>query len=74
MVNFWIWWTEFSATSPYLALTLAFWALVAACVFVGNASRLTNRVFRMVMVTLRGWPPAHLDADGDWKPEPKGAQ
>lgn len=26
-----------------------------------------NRLWRMVMVTTRGWPPAHLDADGDWK-------
>lgn len=25
-----------------------------------------NRVLRMIMVTLRGWPPEHLDADGDW--------
>lgn len=33
-------------------------------------AKLVNRVFRMVMVSARGWPPAHLDADGDWKPEP----
>ena len=24
-----------------------------------------RRFMRMIMVTLRGWPPPHLDADGD---------
>ena len=32
---------------------------------------LTNRVLRTIKVTSRGWPPSHLDADGDWKPEPE---
>ena len=30
-----------------------------------------NRILRTIKFALRGWPPAHLDADGDWKPEPK---
>jgi hypothetical protein len=25
----------------------------------------------MLMVRKHGWPPAHLNADGDWKPEKK---
>lgn len=29
-----------------------------------------TRTYRLVMVSARGWPPQHLDADGDWKPEP----
>jgi len=29
------------------------------------------RLYRVIMVALRGWPPDHLDADGDWKPEQK---
>ena len=29
------------------------------------------RITRAIMVSLRGWPPAHLDADGDWRPAPK---
>jgi len=32
---------------------------------------LVVRLYRVIMVALRGWPPAHLDADGDWKPEQK---
>ena len=31
----------------------------------------TNRTLRHRNVALRGWPPAHLDVDGDWKPESK---
>ena len=26
---------------------------------------------RMPAILIRGWPPAHLDADGDWAPAPK---
>lgn len=37
----------------------------------GLAFRLGNRILRTVKVCARGWPPAHLDADGDWKPRPK---
>lgn len=25
-----------------------------------------NRFMRMIMVRKHGWPPSHLDADGDW--------
>ncbi len=28
------------------------------------------RGLRTINVATRGWPPAHLDADGDWKPAP----
>jgi hypothetical protein len=30
-----------------------------------------NRFLRTVRIWRAGWPPAHLDADGDFKPEPK---
>ena len=33
--------------------------------------RISNRFFRVLKVWVRGWPPPHLDADGDWKPEKK---
>ena len=28
-----------------------------------------SRLMRMIMVSKHGWPPSHLDADGDWKPK-----
>jgi hypothetical protein len=30
-----------------------------------------NRFLRHLNIRKHGWPPSHLDADGDWKPEPK---
>jgi hypothetical protein len=35
------------------------------------AWKFCNRLMRTIKVCVRGWPPEHLDADGDWKPEPK---
>lgn len=46
----------------------AAWVVVSV---VGVFSMLANRLLRTVKVVLRGWPPAHLDADGDWRPAPK---
>ena len=31
--------------------------------------KLWSRFLRAIMVMFRGWPPAHIDADGDWRPE-----
>jgi len=28
---------------------------------------LPNRILRTIKVCVRGWPPSHLDADGDFK-------
>ena len=36
--------------------------------------KLLGRFLRATMVVFRGWPPAHLDADGDWKPEDGGEE
>lgn len=30
---------------------------------------LPNRFIRHLNIRAQGWPPAHLDADGDFKPE-----
>lgn len=32
------------------------------------------RTYRVLMVAFRGWPPSHLDADGDWKPQPSSGE
>jgi hypothetical protein len=31
------------------------------------AAQITHRILRTLLVIARGWPPPHLDADGDWK-------
>lgn len=56
---------QFMSDSPWTTFFLAYFAARALI-------SITSRAYRMIMVSLRGWPPAHLDADGDWKPEPKG--
>ena len=45
---------KFASENPWLTFFLA--------VGVGSVIK---RTYRMVMVTTRGWPPEHLDADGD---------
>ena len=34
---------------------------------VDGALGVFSRFFRMIMILSRGWPPCHLDADGDRK-------
>lgn len=31
---------------------------------------LVSRTYRFVLILFKGWPPSHLDADGEWKPKP----
>lgn len=58
----------------WMAFWLAFWALVLGYsllrIVLVLPVRLAVRVLRAIKVLLRGWPPAHLDADGDWRPVP----
>lgn len=55
--------------------SLGFWHTIAVIFIVFALIRvvgiLISRFYRMIMVLCRGWPPDHLDADGDWKPVPK---
>lgn len=53
------------------------YATSSFCVFIGCFSlttvvlhyglRIVIRFLRMFNIVLRGWPPPHLDADGDFK-------
>ena len=42
---------------------------IAAYLFVNGILNAWVRFTRMMMVRKHGWPPSHLDADGDWKPK-----
>lgn len=33
---------------------------------VNGIVQIFSRFFRMIMVSFKGWPPSHLDADGDF--------
>lgn len=58
---------EFWGAHPWLAFS----AIVAAYCAFAMAIKLGSRILRTLNIAVRGWPPAHLDADGDWKPEPE---
>jgi hypothetical protein len=44
-----------------------FWGVIILLVLpVSLILNLWSRFMRMIMVRKHGWPPSHLDADGDW--------
>ena len=55
---------EFMTRSPILTFLLG-------CAVLRFAFLVWNRFMRHLNIRKAGWPPAHLDADGDFKPAPK---
>ena len=51
------------------ALWLVWPPLLAAYALVTWPMRLLNRMIRSRNIREKGWPPPHLDADGDFKTE-----
>ncbi len=61
MTEFYAWFTDL-----HLFIEACLIWLVAC---LANISfKLINRLIRMIKTIICGWPPDHLDADGDWKP------
>jgi hypothetical protein len=56
---------SFAAASPWLAFGLSALAVYVLCLPFGFAFRCWNRYLRSRNIAARGWPPEHLDADGD---------
>lgn len=52
---------QFMGENPFLTFFLAWLALHLMGV-------VYSRTMRAIMVCKNGWPPEHLDADGDFKP------
>lgn len=46
-----------------------FLTFLLAYAMIHVSANLINRILRTTKILARGWPPAHLDADGDWKPK-----
>jgi hypothetical protein len=57
----------FADAHPFLTWC-ALWLLWGVYLLAMRALGLVIRTLRAIKVLARGWPPAHLDADGDWKP------
>ena len=56
---------------PVYTFFLGIYLLIIVSMAVGLLRFLINRPLRHVSIWLRGWPPPHIDADGDHKPEPE---
>jgi len=52
-----------------------FWTWLGVMILIGVpvnfCLRVISRLIRSSNIKAKGWPPPHLDADGDFKPEPK---
>jgi hypothetical protein len=48
-------------------LTHYFLTTILFIVSVTTLQTIILRTYRIIMVIFRGWPPSHLDADGDFK-------
>lgn len=46
-----------------------FWLFLVVCVVCGSVRSMWSYLIRHLNIRKAGWPPAHLDADGDWKQE-----
>lgn len=59
----------FSGFFPFLGMIILINAIVYAAF--NAVLKFWSRFMRMLMVRKHGWPPGHLDADGDWPKQPK---
>lgn len=59
---------EFMSGSPYLTFFLALILAGVVKTAIRTPFHFWNRYWRSRNIRERGWPPSHLDADGDWKP------
>lgn len=55
----------FSGFWSFVGMTILLYGLFYF--IVNGAMRVWARFMRMLMVRKHGWPPSHLDADGDFK-------
>ena len=64
---------ELTARFPKTTVLVVIIAVASAAQVVYGLVMLPLRIVktraRVRMVLGKGWPPPHLDADGDWKPE-----
>lgn len=66
-MTFW----QFADSSPFAAFFIALLILSAFITSLNFMFRVINRLIRHWNISVRGWPPPHLDADGDFKVEEK---
>lgn len=60
---------EFFGDSYFLAWC-ALWLFWVVVPLFAITFRAINRILRTIRIIFRGWPPKHLDADGDFYVKP----
>lgn len=63
----------FMGEHPILTFLLAAMACGVIKALIWLPFKMLNRVVRMRNIAAHGWPPAHCDADGDFKPQQESA-
>ena len=63
-MNFWDFWD-----AHWFLAWCALWLAWGAISLISMSFKLISRMLRSINIAIRGWPPEHLDADGDWKRE-----
>lgn len=58
--------------NPWFFGWTAFWSIIILLAGVSHTVKLVvftlpNRILRTIHIAQHGWPPEHLDADGDWR-------
>ena len=53
----------------FLGVSSLLWMILYFAV--NGIIRMWSRFLRFLIVTFRGWPPAHVDGDGDFRPTDK---
>lgn len=66
-MTFW----QFADSSPFAAFFISLLILSAFIDVFNFLFRVINRLIRHWNISVKGWPPPHLDADGDFKVEEK---
>lgn len=62
---------DFASEHWFVAIILAMIAAATIRTPFQLAWSAWNRYLRSKNIRAKGWPPGHLDADGDWPPAPK---
>lgn len=60
---------DFLGSHPFLTWS-ALWLVWIVVPIVSKILSFYIRTLRLISILFRGWPPAHLDADGDHPPPP----
>lgn len=66
MTEFWQFWGEHWFLAWSAIWGVSWGGTLIVLYLIGLVRFAVNRLYRTIVISLRGWPPHHLNADGDW--------